>query len=211
MRSGSSRASRRSLPPATCGGTPAPDRPRPRGREPGAEPYLALVFGLNRVVEGEETNLNYYEILNAQHLDALLPVPGFAAAFVPLHHYFLEALNLMWAHLTEGAPLPPSQVVRPSRAALGRRVPCRRSHWRTCRRSSRTLSRASASRSTAARCSSRSDPAKLMERASARPTIPRQAVSPADGRTFAGSLTLGLAKGRSTSPRSRWRSPTSRG
>lgn len=69
-------------------------------------------FGLNRVVEGEETNLRYYEILDAQHLDALLPVPGFAAAFIPLHHYLIEALNLMWDHLTEDAPLPPSQVVR---------------------------------------------------------------------------------------------------
>ena len=70
-------------------------------------------FGLNRVVEGEASSLRYYEIVNAQHLDALLPLRGFAAAFIPLHRYFSEALNLMWNHLTEGARLPPSQVVRP--------------------------------------------------------------------------------------------------
>jgi hydroxybutyrate-dimer hydrolase len=31
---------------------------------------------------------------------------------VPLHLYFNRALDLMWAHLTERQPLPPSQVVR---------------------------------------------------------------------------------------------------
>jgi hydroxybutyrate-dimer hydrolase len=31
---------------------------------------------------------------------------------VPLHHYFLQVLNLMYAHLSEGTPLPASQVVR---------------------------------------------------------------------------------------------------
>ncbi|HET6521662.1 MAG TPA: 3-hydroxybutyrate oligomer hydrolase family protein, partial [Geminicoccaceae bacterium] len=69
-------------------------------------------YGLNQLVEGEESGLRYYEVLNAQHLDVLNPLPGFAERFVPLHHYFIQALNLMYGHLTEGAPLPPSQVVR---------------------------------------------------------------------------------------------------
>jgi hydroxybutyrate-dimer hydrolase len=29
-----------------------------------------------------------------------------------LHYYFFQALDLMWAHLTQAAPLPASQVVR---------------------------------------------------------------------------------------------------
>jgi hydroxybutyrate-dimer hydrolase len=69
-------------------------------------------FGLNRVLEGETSGLRYYEVLNAQHLDALNGIAGFNVRFVPLHHYFLQVLNLMYAHLSEGAPLPPSQVVR---------------------------------------------------------------------------------------------------
>jgi len=52
-------------------------------------------------------------VTNGQHFDAFLGVPGFDTRFVPVHYYYLQALNLMWAHLKNGAPLPPSQVVRP--------------------------------------------------------------------------------------------------
>jgi hydroxybutyrate-dimer hydrolase len=69
-------------------------------------------FGLNQLIEGPESGLRYYEVLNAQHLDALNGLPGFNVRFVPLHHYFLEVLNLMYEHLRDGVPLPPSQVVR---------------------------------------------------------------------------------------------------
>lgn len=69
-------------------------------------------FGLNQLVEQEASKLRYYEVTNAQHLDALNGLPGFDSRFIPLHHYFLQALELMLAHLREGAPLPPSQVIR---------------------------------------------------------------------------------------------------
>ena len=70
-------------------------------------------FGLNNVVEGKASNLSYVEILNAQHLDAFNAFfPEFAQAFIPLHHYFLEALDIMLDHLRNGTALPPSQVVR---------------------------------------------------------------------------------------------------
>jgi hydroxybutyrate-dimer hydrolase len=74
-------------------------------------------FGLNRLVEGEKSRLSYVEVTDAQHLDALIPV--FPTTYVPLHHYFLQALDLMFAHLTDDAALPASQVVRPQpRAAI---------------------------------------------------------------------------------------------
>lgn len=69
-------------------------------------------FGLNRLVEGGDSGLRYYEVLNAHHLDAFNAFPGFDARYVPLHRYYIEALDLMYAHLTAGDPLPPSQVVR---------------------------------------------------------------------------------------------------
>lgn len=69
-------------------------------------------FGLNRLVEGGDSGLRYYEVLNAHHLDAFNAFPGFDARYVPLHRYYIEALDLMYAHLTTGDPLPPSQVVR---------------------------------------------------------------------------------------------------
>ena len=68
-------------------------------------------YGLNQEVEDDDSNLRYYEITNAHHLDAFNAFPGFAERFVPLHHYLFEALDLMYDHLANGSPLPPSQVV----------------------------------------------------------------------------------------------------
>lgn len=69
-------------------------------------------FGLNKIVEGSRSKLAYIEVDNAQHFDAFLGFPGFGNRFVPLHRYFNQAMDLMYAHLKTGAPLPESQVVR---------------------------------------------------------------------------------------------------
>lgn len=73
-----------------------------------SRPYYAL--GLK--VGGRRAEIAYYEVLNAQHLDTFNGFPDFAARYVPLHYYFIQALDLLYARLTEGAALPPSQVVR---------------------------------------------------------------------------------------------------
>jgi hydroxybutyrate-dimer hydrolase len=76
-----------------------------------ARPY----FGENRMVEGARSRLSYIEITNAQHFDASMAtaaLAGYSSVFVPLHYYFVQAMDRMWAHLTQRAPLPPSQVVR---------------------------------------------------------------------------------------------------
>jgi hydroxybutyrate-dimer hydrolase len=67
---------------------------------------------LNRAVEGSASRLRYIEVTNAQHFDTFIPFSGFDTRFVPLHVYFNQAMDLMWAHLRNGAPLPASQVVR---------------------------------------------------------------------------------------------------
>lgn len=72
-----------------------------------SRPYL----GLNQLSEGAASKLSFYEVTNAQHFDAFLGVAGFDSRFVPLHYYNLQALNLMWSHLKNGTPLPPSQVI----------------------------------------------------------------------------------------------------
>ena len=72
-----------------------------------SRPYL----GLNQLSEGGASKLSFYEVTNAQHFDAFLGVAGFDSRFVPLHYYNLQALNLMWSHLKNGTPLPPSQVI----------------------------------------------------------------------------------------------------
>ncbi len=73
-----------------------------------SRPYL----GLNKMVEGRSSKLSYIEVTNAQHFDAFLGFPGYGARLVPLHRYFIQAMDMMYAHLKTGAPLPGSQVVR---------------------------------------------------------------------------------------------------
>jgi hydroxybutyrate-dimer hydrolase len=73
-----------------------------------SRPYL----GANQVAEGSKSQLSLYEVTNGQHFDAFLGVAGFDTRFIPVHYYNVQALNLMWAHLKNNAPLPPSQVVR---------------------------------------------------------------------------------------------------
>jgi hydroxybutyrate-dimer hydrolase len=65
------------------------------------------------------SNVRYYEIVNGQHFDAFIPslaggtgINGYDVLFVPVHVYFIRAMDLMWARLRTGAALPASQVVR---------------------------------------------------------------------------------------------------
>jgi hydroxybutyrate-dimer hydrolase len=70
--------------------------------------------GAQRLAEGHgrKDGIHYVEVTNAQHFDAFLGFPGYPERYVPLHHYLIKSLNAMYAHLTAGTPLPPSQVVR---------------------------------------------------------------------------------------------------
>ena len=69
-------------------------------------------FGRNKIIEGANSRLSYIEVTNAQHFDAFLGFPGYADRFVPLHRYYIQAMDLMYANLKTGAALPASQVVR---------------------------------------------------------------------------------------------------
>ena len=66
----------------------------------------------NRVVEGSASQLRYVEVEHAQHFDAFIPFSGFDTRFVPLHVYFNQGMNAMWAKLRNNTALPASQVVR---------------------------------------------------------------------------------------------------
>lgn len=74
-------------------------------------------YGLNQQREGRKSELRYIEVTTGQHFDAFIStlfVGAAGAQFAPLHYYFVKAMDEMYAHLTSGAPLPPSQVVRPT-------------------------------------------------------------------------------------------------
>jgi hydroxybutyrate-dimer hydrolase len=80
-------------------------------------------FGLNNTEEGAHSSVHYYEVTNAHHLDNFNQYPGYNASFIPLHRYFLQAMDLMYAHLRKGTPLPPSQVVHTTPRGAGPPVP----------------------------------------------------------------------------------------
>ena len=69
-------------------------------------------FGRNKIVEGANSKLSYIEVTNAQHFDAFLGFPGYGDRFVPLHRYYIQAMDMMYANLKSGTALPASQVVR---------------------------------------------------------------------------------------------------
>jgi len=76
-------------------------------------------FGLNNLVEGSRSPLRYYEVTNAQHLDSFNAFGGYNAMFIPLHRYFVQAMDLMYDHLRHGGALPPSQVVHTTPRGAG--------------------------------------------------------------------------------------------
>jgi hydroxybutyrate-dimer hydrolase len=69
-------------------------------------------FAANKAAEGAASKLSYIEITNANHFDAFLGFPGYDSRLIPIHRYHIQAMNMMYAHLKNGAALPPSQVVR---------------------------------------------------------------------------------------------------
>jgi hydroxybutyrate-dimer hydrolase len=73
-----------------------------------ARAYVAY----NKVQEGAASRVGYIEVMNAQHFDTFVPFSGFDNRFVPLHVYFVRAMDAMYANLKSGTVLPPSQVVR---------------------------------------------------------------------------------------------------
>jgi hydroxybutyrate-dimer hydrolase len=71
-------------------------------------------FALNKVNDGS-SRLSYIEVTNAQHFDAFIDnaaAPGYDSRLVPLHLYFIRAMDAMYNHLKNGTALPGSQVVR---------------------------------------------------------------------------------------------------
>jgi hydroxybutyrate-dimer hydrolase len=72
-------------------------------------------YGINKIVEGGSSKLQYYEVTNAQHFDAFIgnaALAGYDTRLVPLHVYLNRALDAVYANLKNGTALPPSQVIR---------------------------------------------------------------------------------------------------
>jgi hydroxybutyrate-dimer hydrolase len=75
--------------------------------------YLAA----NASVEGTGSGLRYVEVTHANHFDSF--TSSLPTQIVPLHVYLFRALDAVYANLSSGAALPPSQVVRTVPRASG--------------------------------------------------------------------------------------------
>ena len=72
-------------------------------------------FGANKIAEGTASKLSYIEVTNAQHFDSFIGnalLAGYDTRVIPLHVYFIRAMDSMYANLKSGTALPGSQVVR---------------------------------------------------------------------------------------------------
>ena len=47
-------------------------------------------------------------------LSTIRSCQGYDSRLIPMHYYFVQAMDRMWANLNNGNPLPASQVVRTS-------------------------------------------------------------------------------------------------
>lgn len=66
-------------------------------------------------MNGNASNARFIEVENGNHFDAFIDnalLPGYDSRLIPMHYYFNQAMDRMWAYLTTGAALPDSQVVR---------------------------------------------------------------------------------------------------
>jgi hydroxybutyrate-dimer hydrolase len=134
-----------------------------------SRPYYAL----NKSTEGN-SRLAYYEVTNAQHFESFLAFPGYDTRLVPLHRYFIQAMDIVYANLRSGTAIPPSQVVRTTPrggtpGAAARRARRRRSPRRTCRPSRPHRARPTRSRSVAERSPCRNETRAVKQKGRPRP------------------------------------------
>lgn len=72
-----------------------------------SRPYYAL----NKQADSS-SQLAYYEVTNAQHFDGFLGLAGYDNRLVPLHRYFIQAMDIVYNKLKNGTAIPASQVIR---------------------------------------------------------------------------------------------------
>ncbi len=75
-------------------------------------PYVAMANAADR-------DVRYWQVRNAQHFDAFLGLPDYAARYLPLLPYVYAALDRVEAHLASGAALPTDAVIATTPRGFG--------------------------------------------------------------------------------------------
>ena len=76
------------------------------GSDDGLVPEALAGGAYARWAQGAGRRLSYWRVHNAQHFDAFLGLPALGARYLPLLPYAYRALDALWAHAADGAPLP---------------------------------------------------------------------------------------------------------
>jgi len=76
-------------------------------------PYIAKAKAAGR-------DVRYWQVRNAQHFDAFLGLPDYAARYVPMLPYVYAALDRVTAHLDSGAALPGDAVIETTPRGAGK-------------------------------------------------------------------------------------------
>lgn len=110
---------------ATAAKTPRADLPLivVHGEDDGLLPFAFTSAAYVDALAARGRAPVFWRIPHAQHFDAFLALPGFGDRYVPLLPYGYVALDAMWKHLLDAAPLPASMrfATRPrGTAALDR-------------------------------------------------------------------------------------------
>ena len=77
-------------------------------------PYVAAAKAAGR------EHVRFWEVRHAQHFDAILGLPIYAAQYVPLLPYVYAALDRAWAHLDSDAALPADATIDPIPRGTGK-------------------------------------------------------------------------------------------
>jgi len=83
------------------------------GRDDGLIPLAFSAEPWLRAARAQQRNVRFWSVANAQHFDGFLGLPPLTAHYVPMLAYGYRALDRLWAHLREGAPLPADASIQP--------------------------------------------------------------------------------------------------
>lgn len=83
------------------------------GRDDGLIPQAFSAEPWVRVAKAQQRTVRFWSVADAQHFDGFLGLPPMTARYVPMLAYGYRALDQLWAHLRDAAPLPLDASIQP--------------------------------------------------------------------------------------------------
>lgn len=83
------------------------------GRDDGLIPQAFSAEPWVRAATAQQRTVRFWSVADAQHFDGFLGLPPMTARYVPMLAYGYRALDMLWAHLRDAAPLPLDASIQP--------------------------------------------------------------------------------------------------